>query len=539
MSRRRRPRRPPATCSSMARVMLGAALVFVTLFRKLGLGATLGYIVGGALIGPHVLGLIGDADAIMAVSEIGIALLLFLVGLELNPSRLWRLRKDIFGLGLIQVVLCGVALGGADLSCARLQPRGQRSRSACRWPCRRPRRCCRCCAAPAQLNTRAASAPSPILLFQDLSIVPMITIIAAMSRAPADPTAPPGWMLALYTVGAIVGLVLAGRFILNPLVPADRPPRRARAVRRRRPVHGDRQRSGDGGAPPVDRAGRVHRRRDARRIALPARARKRRRAVPLDPARPVLPLGRHAARFPRDRRSAACSSSALAVGDHRRQGGDHRRPRLRCSACSWAGRSGSACCSARPANSASSCSPRRASALLIPPEAATLFGAIVTLSMVSTPFLMQLDRVGPRRMPEPPRRPRRAGILARDQRDRRRLRPLRPDRRADADGQAHPGHPHRQQAVADRAQPRSSAPRSIMATAPGSTCSGPPGPRRPRRSCSARTAEELTRDKLRGGARGVPAGGDHGPGLRPAAGHRVRRARCRRVPSASSSKARW
>src|SRR5688500_19213912 len=90
--------------------MLGAALLFVTLFRKLGLGATLGYIVGGATIGPYALRLIPDPDAIMRVSEIGIAFLLFLVGLELNPSRLWRLRKDIFGLGLIQVVLCGLAL---------------------------------------------------------------------------------------------------------------------------------------------------------------------------------------------------------------------------------------------------------------------------------------------------------------------------------------------------------------------------------------------------------------------------------------------
>ena len=91
-------------------IMLGTALVFVTLFRKLGLGATLGYIVGGILIGPHLLGLVGDPEQLASISEIGIALLLFLVGLELQPSRLWRLRKDIFGLGLAQVVLCGLAL---------------------------------------------------------------------------------------------------------------------------------------------------------------------------------------------------------------------------------------------------------------------------------------------------------------------------------------------------------------------------------------------------------------------------------------------
>src|SRR6059058_6699322 len=91
-------------------IMLGAALVFVTLFRQLKLGATLGYIVAGALIGPQLLGLIKDPQQVTSVTEIGIALLLFIVGLELRPSRLWRLRTDIFGLGLAQVALCGVAI---------------------------------------------------------------------------------------------------------------------------------------------------------------------------------------------------------------------------------------------------------------------------------------------------------------------------------------------------------------------------------------------------------------------------------------------
>ncbi|HEX3676248.1 MAG TPA: cation:proton antiporter, partial [Sphingomicrobium sp.] len=90
--------------------MLGAALVFVMLFRRLKLGATLGYIVAGALIGPSLLGLIRDPEQLTSVTELGIALLLFIVGLELQPSRLWRLRKDIFGLGLAQVVLCGLAI---------------------------------------------------------------------------------------------------------------------------------------------------------------------------------------------------------------------------------------------------------------------------------------------------------------------------------------------------------------------------------------------------------------------------------------------
>ena len=197
-------------------LMLGAALFFVTLFRKLGLGATLGYIVGGAIIGPYALGLIGEADSIMAVSEIGIALLLFLVGLELNPSRLWRLRKDIFGLGLMQVVVCGLALAllihlalgfSWEASIAIGLPLGLSS-TAQVLPMLRSTN---------QLNHPRGEKAFSVLLFQDLSIVPMITIIAAMSRAPVDPTAPSGGTLALYTVGAIVGLVLIGRFVLNPL----------------------------------------------------------------------------------------------------------------------------------------------------------------------------------------------------------------------------------------------------------------------------------------------------------------------------------
>ncbi|MBS0314337.1 MAG: cation:proton antiporter, partial [Proteobacteria bacterium] len=83
-------------------IMLGAALALVLVFRRLGLGATLGYLLSGVLIGPQVLGLVGDAEGKLGIAEIGIALLLFLVGLELSPARLWRLKRDIFGFGLLQ-----------------------------------------------------------------------------------------------------------------------------------------------------------------------------------------------------------------------------------------------------------------------------------------------------------------------------------------------------------------------------------------------------------------------------------------------------
>jgi monovalent cation:proton antiporter-2 (CPA2) family protein len=200
-----------------AALMLGVALVFVMLFRRLGLGATLGYIVAGALIGPSALGLFRDPESVQRVSEIGIALLLFIVGLELQPSRLWRLRKDIFGLGLLQVTLCGLAISallyfalGISLEAAIAigLPLGLSS-TAQVLPMLR---------AENELNTPQGERAFSILLFQDLSIVPLITIISAMARTPPDPTVPTGWTLALYTVLAVIGLVAFGRFILIPVL---------------------------------------------------------------------------------------------------------------------------------------------------------------------------------------------------------------------------------------------------------------------------------------------------------------------------------
>jgi Kef-type K+ transport system membrane component KefB len=198
-----------------AALMLGAALLFVILFRRLGLGATLGYIVSGAVIGPYLLGLVGEARTIQSVAEIGIALLLFIVGLELRPSRLWRLRHDIFGLGLLQVVLAGVALAllihwtlgvSLDASIALGLPLALSSTAQVLPMLRNT----------GELNTPYGERAFSILLFQDLSLIPLITIIAAMSRAP-DPAAPTGWQLALYTLGAVAGLVVAGRVVLKPL----------------------------------------------------------------------------------------------------------------------------------------------------------------------------------------------------------------------------------------------------------------------------------------------------------------------------------
>ena len=197
-------------------ILLGSGLVFVLLFRRLGLGATLGFLVAGAVVGPHLLGLVGDAEAKLGFAELGITLLLFIVGLELSPQRLWRLKEDIFGLGLVQVVACGIALAAilalaARFSLAAALAVGMPlalSSTAQVLPMLQ---------SSGRLRTPFGERAFSILLFQDLSIIPMITIIAAMSRNPGATSGPEGWVLGLYTVLAIVGLVAAGRFVLRPL----------------------------------------------------------------------------------------------------------------------------------------------------------------------------------------------------------------------------------------------------------------------------------------------------------------------------------
>ena len=197
-------------------VLGGFALVFVLIFRRFGLGATLGYLVAGAVVGPHVLRLVGDAESMIGVAELGITLLLFIVGLELNPTRLWALKKEIFGLGLLQVIACGIAVTGLVYLATRSTPAAALvlglplalSSTAQVLPMLQ---------SAGRLRTPFGERAFSILLFQDLSIVPLITLVAVLSRNPADAGGPPGWLLFLYTVGAIGGLVLAGRFLLRPL----------------------------------------------------------------------------------------------------------------------------------------------------------------------------------------------------------------------------------------------------------------------------------------------------------------------------------
>jgi len=196
-------------------LLLGFALAFVLLFRRLGLGATLGYLLAGIVVGPQVLGLVGDAHAKMGIAELGITLLLFIVGLELNPSRLWRMKQEILGIGLVQVVLCGLAVAGV-IALAGFSPSAAialglplaLSSTAQVLPMLQ---------SSGRLRTPFGERAFAILLFQDLSIIPLITILAVLSRNPADAGATSGWLLALYSLLAVGGLIAAGRFLIRPL----------------------------------------------------------------------------------------------------------------------------------------------------------------------------------------------------------------------------------------------------------------------------------------------------------------------------------
>ena len=193
-------------------VYLAAVVVLVPVFIRFRLGAVLGYLAAGILIGPSLLALVGNAEQTLQFAEFGIVLLLFVIGLELQPSRLWALRRDIFGLGLLQVLLCGLGLTGLLLLLTSFTweaalvvglPLGLSST-----------------ALVMQLLNERQLAATPfgersfsMLLFQDLAIVPLLTVVGALSRAPvANPE--PGWVMAAKTAGALAFLVAVGRFVL-------------------------------------------------------------------------------------------------------------------------------------------------------------------------------------------------------------------------------------------------------------------------------------------------------------------------------------
>jgi len=206
---------------AQAFVYLFAAVVFVPIAKRLGLGAVLGYLLAGVVIGPWVLGLVGtEGHHVMHFAEFGVVMMLFLVGLELRPATLWQLRKPIVGLGGAQVVVTAAAVGaGAVAVGVAVKPAiaigliAAMSSTAIVLSTMAER---------GMLKTRGGQATFSVLLFQDISVIPILAVFPLLALAPAVTadaagTGRPAWMSALLLFGAVIGVVLAGRFFVRPL----------------------------------------------------------------------------------------------------------------------------------------------------------------------------------------------------------------------------------------------------------------------------------------------------------------------------------
>ena len=195
--------------------LLGAGVVAVPIFRRLGLGSVLGYFAAGLVIGPFGLGLFSDPATILHIAEFGVIMLLFVIGLEMQPSRLWGLRREIFGLGAAQVVGSGALLtlaghlAGLDLRVAFVAGMGFVLSSTAVVMQMLDER--------GETSTAQGQKAVSILLLEDLAIVPLLAIVAFIAPAEATETTTDRWLEIGIAIGAIVGLVIAGRYLLNPM----------------------------------------------------------------------------------------------------------------------------------------------------------------------------------------------------------------------------------------------------------------------------------------------------------------------------------
>jgi len=206
----------PSDTSELVSVvaLLGAAVVAVPLFRRLGLGSVLGYLAGGLVIGPFGLGWFSDPQAILHTAELGVVMFLFVIGLEMRPSHLWSLRKQIFGLGTLQIAACAAALtvvgklfgfswpvafvGGAGFvltsTAIVMQLLGERG----------------------DIASPGGQKIVSVLLFEDLLIVPLLALVAFLAPTEAA-QAGSRWTAIGIGMASVAGLVAAGIWLLNPL----------------------------------------------------------------------------------------------------------------------------------------------------------------------------------------------------------------------------------------------------------------------------------------------------------------------------------
>jgi CPA2 family monovalent cation:H+ antiporter-2 len=204
-------------------IYLGAAVVCVPLAKRLGLGSVLGYLVAGMVIGPFILGLVGEEGKdIMHFAEFGVVMMLFLIGLELEPRRLWKIRKLIFGLGGSQMIITSMAFFIAGLVLklpwqSALAGSFALAMSSTAIVMQNLKE-------KGLNNTAAGENSFAVLLFQDLSVIPILSLIPLLILSPATFSAGekgtfeslPGLLQTAAVLGAVGLVILIGRYAIVP-----------------------------------------------------------------------------------------------------------------------------------------------------------------------------------------------------------------------------------------------------------------------------------------------------------------------------------
>ncbi len=195
--------------------LLGAAVIAVPLFRRLGLGSVLGYLAAGMVIGPFGFGWFARPEAILHVAELGVVMFLFVVGLEMRPSHLWSLRREIFGLGPLQILGCAAALAGVGLLLGLPAPVA--FIGAAGFVLTSTAIVMQVLAERGDIATPRGQKMVSILLFEDLLIVPLLALVAFMSPLPEAAGGASRLASVAMAVTSLVALVVAGLYLLNPL----------------------------------------------------------------------------------------------------------------------------------------------------------------------------------------------------------------------------------------------------------------------------------------------------------------------------------
>ena len=195
-------------------ILLAAAIVAVPIFKRLGLGSVLGYLAAGAVVGPWGLGFIDEVKEIRHIAEFGVVFLLFIIGIELRPARLWAMRRMVFGLGTAQVMVTGLAITGVallfelSLKTAVIVGFGLAlSSTAFGLQILNER---------GEMATTHGRTALAVLLLQDLAVVPLLTLVSLLAT---DATLLEGIEFAILEAMLVIALViLAGRFLLSPVL---------------------------------------------------------------------------------------------------------------------------------------------------------------------------------------------------------------------------------------------------------------------------------------------------------------------------------